>query len=177
METDLDSIKQLSEERHDENWQFRAFLKGSDTPSRKIDRMVHRLYEEVSSQIDCTTCANCCKEIRAVLDQEDIENLSKCLGLSAVEFRKQYLVQREKSDEFVFKEKPCPLLRDNRCSYYDCRPKACRAYPYLHKDDFVFRLIGVIKNSSICPIVFNVYEYLKAEIWHSQDFEYFDDVD
>ena len=177
METDLNRIKQLSEEKEDENWQFRAFLKGSDMPLQKIDRMVHRFHEQVSSQMDCTNCANCCKEIGVALDQEDIERLSKGLGVSMVQFKEQYLVQAEESDEFVFKERPCPLLKDNRCSYYEYRPKECRSYPHLHKNDFVFRLTGVIQNSSICPIVFNVYEYLKAEMWHMQDLEYFDDLD
>ena len=177
METDLKRIKQLSEEKEDENWQFRSFLKGSDTPLRKMDRMVHRLYEQVSSQIECTSCANCCKRIGVALDQEDIENLSKGLGISAVRFKKQYVVRSEESDGLVFKEKPCPLLKDNRCSYYEYRPKECRSYPHLHKKDFVFRLIDVIQNSSICPIVFNVYEYLKTEMWHMEDLEYFDDLD
>jgi hypothetical protein len=31
----------------------------------------------------------------------------------------------------------------------------------LNKDEFVFRLMGVIGNYEICPIVFNVYEMLK----------------
>lgn len=177
METDLNRIKQLSEKKEDENWQFRAFLKRSDTPLERIDRMVHRLYERVSSQIDCERCANCCKEIGVALDQEDIEKLSKSVGISAVRFRKQYLVQSDESGEFVFKETPCPFVEYNRCSHYEDRPKECRSYPHLHKNDFVFRLIGVIKNSAICPIVFNVYEYLKAEIWDFEEFEYFDDFD
>lgn len=35
-----------------------------------------------------------------------------------------------------------------------------------NKEDFVFRLIGVVGNYDVCPIVFNVYEQLKAELWH-----------
>jgi hypothetical protein len=27
-------------------------------------------------------------------------------------------------------------------------------------------LIGVVENYDVCPIVFNVYEQLKAELWH-----------
>jgi len=177
MKTDLDRLKQSSEEKAEENWQFRAFLKGSDTPFRKIDRMVHSLYKEISSQIDCTDCANCCKEIGVVLDQEDIERLSKGLGISQVQLKKQYLVRGEEPGEFVFEEKPCPLLKKNRCSCYNHRPKECRSYPHLDKKDFVLRLIGVIQNSSICPIVFNVYEHLKAEIWDVEDFDYLEDIE
>ena len=41
--------------------------------------------------------------------------------------------------------------------------------------NFVFRLWGVVENCSICPIVFNVYEQLKGELWHSGDDEFADD--
>jgi hypothetical protein len=41
----------------------------------------------------------------------------------------------------------------------------CKAIqPSLKKKDFVFRLIGVVNNYSICPIVFNVYEALKNKL-------------
>jgi len=170
METDLNRIKQLSEKKEDENWAFRAFLKGSDIPLRKMDRIVHKLYKQISSRIDCKKCANCCKEIELGLYKEDIDNFSKGLEISAEQFRKRYLVKGEEQGEFYFKEKPCPFLKNNLCSHYHYRPEACRSYPHLHKNDFVFRLIGVIRNSSVCPIVFNVYEHLKAEIWQSNDF-------
>ena len=177
METDLNRIKQLSEKKDDENWEFRAFLKKSDIALERMDRIVHRLYNQVCSQIDCTRCANCCKQIRIILDQEDIENFSKGLGISAVRFGNQYLIKNEESDEFILKQKPCPFLKDNLCSHYNYRPKACRSFPHLHKNDFVFRLIGVIQNSSICPIVFNVYEYLKAEVWQIDNLDNYEDFD
>jgi hypothetical protein len=41
----------------------------------------------------------------------------------------------------------------------------CRSYPHLHKKDFAHRVIKVIDNCSICPIAFNVFERLKAELW------------
>ncbi len=47
----------------------------------------------------------------------------------------------------------------------------------IKRNDFVSRLINVINNISICPIVFNVYESLKEEIWNNPEFEEFDDLD
>jgi len=32
-------------------------------------------------------------------------------------------------------------------------------------------LIDVIENTSICPIVFNVYEALKEEVWNNPEFD------
>ena len=166
METDLNRIKKLSKEKEDENWEFRSFLKGCGISEEKIDSIVHKLYKKVSSEIDCRTCANCCKEVQPVLDQEDIKNFSKCLSISIAQFKDQYLVKSKEPEKFVFNKKPCPLLKDNSCLHYPYRPKDCISYPHLHKRDFIFRLIGVVENCSICPIVFNVYEYLKDKIWY-----------
>ncbi|MBW1737720.1 MAG: hypothetical protein JRJ69_09220 [Deltaproteobacteria bacterium] len=52
------------------------------------------------------------------------------------------------------------------CSHYELRPEACRSFPHLHKEEFVSRLMGVIQNYAVCPIIFNVYERLKNELWH-----------
>ena len=175
LETDLDKIKELSKKKEDENWKFRSFLKGSGISREKIDTIVHELYQNVSSQIDCKTCANCCKQVQPVLDQEDIEKLSKCLDISVAQFKEKYLVKDKEPEKFVFNKKPCPFLKDNLCSHYTYRPKDCVSYPHLHKNGFILRLMDVIGNCSICPIVYNVFEYLKDEIWHYDDFNDFID--
>lgn len=171
METDPYKIKELAKKKEDENWKFRAFLKSCDISPEKMDSIVHRLYQQISSEIDCKLCANCCKEMQPVLDLEDIERLSEGSGITIDQFKKQYLVKDKESEGYIFNKKPCPLLKNNLCSYYDYRPKDCRSYPHLHKKDFVFRLIGVVHNCSVCPIVFNVYERLKGEIWYNQNFD------
>jgi hypothetical protein len=43
------------------------------------------------------------------------------------------------------------------------------------KRSFVFRLIGVVNNRSICPIVFHVFERLKDELWHTSAELWIDD--
>ena len=145
--------------------EFRSFLKGCDIPSEEIDRIVHKLYKEISSEIDCTICGNCCRDVQPLLDEEDVERLSAGLGISTAQFKKQYLVEDRESKKHVFREKPCPFLRDNSCLYYGYRPKDCASYPHLHKDGFIFRLIDVIDNCSVCPIAFTVYEQLKEMVW------------
>jgi hypothetical protein len=165
VETDISKIKALSKRKEDENWEFRSFLKESDVPSEEIDRIVNELYKETSIKIDCTSCANCCREMQPLLDDEDIERLSAGLGLSAAQFKKQYLVKDRESDKFLLKEKPCPFLKDNLCLHYKYRPKDCASYPHLNKEGFIFRLMDVIHNYSVCPIVFNVYGRLKESVW------------
>ncbi len=42
METDLNTIKKISEEKWDENWKFRSFLKCYDIPIEALDSIVHK---------------------------------------------------------------------------------------------------------------------------------------
>jgi len=171
IEIDIDRIRNLSEEKEEENWAFRSFLKSCEIPPSKIDLVVQKLNTTISSQIDCQTCGNCCKEILPVLKENDAISMARQLKLSINEFKNQYLVKTEDSDGYTFNTNPCPFLKDNRCTVHGFRPEDCRSYPHLHKKNFVARTISVIKNCSVCPIVFNVYENLKNEVWAMGDFD------
>lgn len=164
METNLEKIKELSKKKEDENWKFRAFLKWHDMLPRKMDSLVHDLYQRASKAIECRTCANCCIELQPIMDEEDIQRLSKGIGISITEFRERYLAKDEDSKGHRFNMSPCQFLVDNQCSHYAHRPKECRSYPHLHKKDFTSRLINVIENCSVCPIVYNVFEELKVRL-------------
>ncbi|CAB1081206.1 hypothetical protein D1AOALGA4SA_8862 [Olavius algarvensis Delta 1 endosymbiont] len=161
METDLIKIKNLTKEKADENWIFRTFLKGYD--NENLDSIVHKLFKQVSEAIDCTSCGNCCKEIQPILKKIDINKLSKSLHITPDQFITNYVNKDEDGDSRLYKL-PCPFLKGNKCTEYESRPAACISYPHLDKKDFFFRLIGVVNNYSICPIVFNVYEGLKSEL-------------
>jgi len=168
IETDLKKIKETAQKKEDENWEFRSFLKGYCIEVVKLDSIVHRLFDLVSMEIDCTACGNCCRGVSPILSQKDIERLAHGLGTSIEHFRRQFLVESDKnfSEGLIFNKEHCPLLKGNSCSHYELRPEDCRSFPHLHKKKFVSRLIGVIENYAICPLVFNVYERLKNELWH-----------
>jgi len=161
MEADLIKIENLAKEREVENWSFRTFLKGYYF--KNLDTIVHKLFKQVSEQIDCTACGNCCKIIQPILKKKDIDKFSKSLNITPDQFIIKYVDKDEEGDN-ILNRLPCPFLNDNKCTQYDSRPVDCVSYPHLHKKDFVFRLIGVVNNYSICPIVFNVYEALKTKL-------------
>ncbi|UCH94116.1 MAG: YkgJ family cysteine cluster protein [Candidatus Aminicenantes bacterium] len=166
IETNIKKIKKYCQEKKEKNWEFRRFLKTCNLGSKEIDAIVHQVYREVSSQIDCKACANCCKKASFLIEEKDIIRLARGLNLSLVEFKEKYILdcKERNGDGYTFNQLPCPFLEDNRCKVYRFRPGNCRSFPYLHKKDFVFKIINVIDNCSICPIVFNVYERLKKEI-------------
>jgi Fe-S-cluster containining protein len=168
LETDPHVVAKLAQEREDENWAFRRFLKGVDLEIEELDAIVHRHYGEVARQIDCCACANCCREVTPVLQEQDVDRLAIGLSISGEEVKEQFLTTDEDGD-LVFGDHPCPLLENNRCTVYDHRPEDCCSYPHLHKEEFVFRLIQAVANCSVCPIVFNVFERLKVELWRKTD--------
>ena len=167
LQTDPAVVARLAEERADENWDFRSFLKGSDLAIKEIDAIVHRHYEAVASQIDCTTCGNCCREVLPALQDHDVTRLAAGLEISREALAERFLVTR-KDGGLTFNGLPCPLLSENSCTVYEHRPNDCRSYPHLQKEEFRFRLIQAVQNCSICPIVFNVFELLKDELWHDE---------
>lgn len=160
MEKNLKNIVYISRKNEKKNRDFRAALKFKNLPDKKIDSIVNELNEKFSSEIDCKTCANCCARISPILRNDDIDQISKLLRIKPSVFIKTYLYEDEDKD-LVFKDSPCPFLKNNECSIYEDRPSDCKSYPHLHKKRFISNLMSVIHNCSICPIVFNVYEELK----------------
>lgn len=162
LELDLKVIKRLGKELEDENFDFRTFLKGCD--SDEVDEIVHNLHQEISAQIDCTQCGNCCNTLIPAVTKKEISRLSDIDNISPEEFENKYVEVDRISKIKYLKDTPCRYLKDKKCTIYPDRPEECRSYPHTHKDDFIFRLFGVIDNYEVCPIVFNLYEQLKKEL-------------
>ena len=178
---DYKNIGKLAEKKDDENWEFRCFLKAADIKTEELDAIVHKLYEEVAAQINCQECGNCCRVALPLLKTKDITKLSDHLSLSPDELKKQYLVKNEREDGFVFSGCPCPFFKDNKenysCTVYSARPNDCCSYPHLHKKNFSSRLIGIVNNCHVCPIVYNVYELLKTEMYNRGIRSYYKDYE
>ena len=174
LELSVDVIASLAEAHWADNWNFRAFLQQKVAPS-EIDREVQDLCRAVSAKIDCTACGNCCREIHPHLRAPDVTRLASGLGVTESELKSSLRDDVEKTS--VFRESPCPMLKDNKCSVYLHRPDDCREYPHLHKPDFLGGSIGTIENYGTCPIVFNVYGQLKKRWSYDSNNDYIGEKD
>lgn len=163
MALDLVQIRKSAEEKEDENWRFRRFLKDSDLESEEIDRHVFAITRRVWAGIDCTECANCCREVHPTFSDDEVECLARRLKMDRRELIEKYLKATEPGDENPWETRtlPCPFLEGNRCSVYDDRPADCRGYPYLDKPEFESRTMAMMQRASTCPIVYEVLEELK----------------
>ena len=109
----------------------RAFFdKLKRTKPKQLDDKIHQLHDEVFENIDCLTCANCCKTTSPIFYNKDVERLAKHLRMKPGDFIEKYLRIDEDKD-YVLKQSPCAFLgADNYSSVYDARPTACREYPH-----------------------------------------------
>jgi uncharacterized protein len=163
--TDIPLIRRYARHNEDADWRFRSYLKGSNKPDTEIDQTVQAITDEVWKDIDCTTCANCCKTLQIVVDDNDILQLSKSILIKPSQFVKLY-VETDGDGTKLLKSQPCVFLgQDKKCTVYENRPKACRDFPYLHRPRFRNRSITMVSNLGICPIVFNVWQRLKDVYW------------
>jgi len=147
LEIDLERIEQLAKERLTENMAFQTYLKTQN--SLKIDEIVHRLYKEIESKIDCRDCGNCCQNLRPIASHKELSQF----------------VAEENIESVMYAESiECMHLKNKQCTDYLNRPEECRLFPYLNQDNFIGKTYSAIQNYRICPHVFNVVEALKAEL-------------
>ena len=167
MLSDYENLEKLAREKEEENWEFRKFLKFYDDLSDKeLDKLVFKIADKIGSEIECTSCGRCCKELRPTFSQQDQQRLADRLEMTVEQLKEQYLEYDESDNKpgWQMNGAPCPFQKDNKCTVYEDRPQDCRGYPYLHKSGFSGRTMGMIERTFTCPIVFNVMESLKKEL-------------
>lgn len=156
-----EELNRISKQVEKESNRFYKRLK--KRPPAGIDEEVTLLDEEVFRKIDCTTCANCCKTISPVFKDRDITRLAAHFKIRPAIFTDKYLFLDEDGD-YVLKSTPCPFLATNNlCGIYDIRPAACRSYPHTGTLPVRKSWELIIKNSAVCPAVYEITEQLKKK--------------
>lgn len=160
---DLSAIEKQSLSMGKENWDFLSFL-GDIGESAELNKLFISIMSQLNREIECTQCGNCCRHNIPVLDRKDIDRLSTCLQLSNDEITAEYLHKFTAKDLYIMNRVPCPFLKDNICSVYEERFDSCRVYPQLFSYSNVVSTGNLIRNTGICPIIFNFYEILKKKL-------------
>jgi len=156
---DLNTFNQQAKNRAVENKKFLERLKKKD--SRKVDDAFHEVHEVVFEEMNCLTCANCCKTTSPIFYPADIDRLAKALRMKPGDFMELYL-RTDEDNDYVLKSSPCPFLDDdNHCRVYNERPKACREYPHTDRKKMVQITVLTYKNTLVCPAVLEMVERLK----------------
>lgn len=161
MITDLVQIRRAGEQKTAENEKFRRFLKSRDFP----DRRLRVIAEQIQDQIDCTVCANCCRQATAVVTDRDAQRLAKALRLKLGRFLQEYTVENDEGRVLKRTESGCIFLDGNTCSVYEARPHVCEGYPHTVRGNgsIASRMWQFIDRATYCPIVYNTMEAWKTE--------------
>ena len=77
--------------------------------------------------------------------------------MTANDFIDKYL-RLDEDNDLVLQKVPCAFLgKDNYCSIYEFRPKACREYPHTDRANQRGILKLTEKNAKICPAVADIF--------------------
>lgn len=163
MEERLKSLPKNAKEKHTETKKYFTKLKKKNP--KRLDLLMQELHDDEFSRTNCLNCANCCKTTSPIFTNKDISRISKHLRMKEGAFIDQYL-KRDEDDFMVLKTAPCTFLdeSDNSCFIYDVRPKACAEYPHTNRKKFVQLTQLTLKNTAVCPAVFNIVERLKKDL-------------
>ncbi|MFZ9301273.1 MAG: YkgJ family cysteine cluster protein, partial [Chitinophagaceae bacterium] len=63
------------------------------TPPKTLDQWAVTTEPNVWKEVDCLSCANCCKSMTPTFTNADIKRIANFLGTTANDFRKTYLLK------------------------------------------------------------------------------------
>jgi Fe-S-cluster containining protein len=142
---------------------MRVFLgKIERNPPRSLDKIAVEVEKEIWQEVDCITCANCCKSMTPTFTNKDIARISAHFNLSKSEFKEKWLFQDKKGD-WMNTKTPCQFLdkKTNMCSIYDIRPADCAGFPHLAKKKMVNYIDVHKQNVEYCPATYKMVEKMQ----------------
>ena len=148
-----------------------AFLKKlDDIVPHDMPDLVTKTDATVWRDIDCTTCANCCKTMTPTFTKADMARISAHLGMDVKAFKTKWLMKEEESGDWVNTTQPCQFLEDNKCSIYEVRPADCAEFPHHNKKPFDLYNDTFTNNLVHCPATLTLVDRLKKVV--ERDYEW-----
>ena len=131
-----------------------------------LDDLAGQLDAEVWKEIDCLSCANCCKTMTPTFTAKDIRRISKHLNMRPKDFKERWLKYEKKDGDWVNKTQPCQFLdlSTNMCSIYELRPDDCAGFPHLAKKKMIDYMHVHRQNISYCPATYKMVEKMMEKI-------------
>jgi Fe-S-cluster containining protein len=157
----LVNLRSFKQKVHHYQKPFKKFLgKIEKNPPRGLDKIAETIDAEVWKEIDCLTCANCCKTMSPTFTNADIKRISSHFDMSPQEFKDKWLEFDKKEGDWMNKKQPCQFLdlNTNMCSIYEVRPADCAGFPHLKKKRMVEYIHVHQQNVSYCPATFKMVE-------------------
>ena len=158
MIVNLRSFKQKV--RHHQKKLKRFLGKIEKNPPRGLDTIAEKIDAEVWKEVDCLSCANCCKSMTPTFTKKDIKRIAEHFEITPAEFKNKWLIYEKSDNDWINKKQPCQFLNlgTNMCSIYEVRPSDCAGFPYLKKKKMVEYIHVHQQNIEYCPATYKMVE-------------------
>jgi len=132
---------------------------------RGLDKLAAATEPEVWKEVDCLTCANCCKTMSPTFTKADIKRIASHFNQTPDEFTTKWL-RKDRIGDMLNKTEPCQFLdlNDNKCSIYEVRPADCSGFPHLSKKRMIDYVHVHKQNIEYCPATYKLVEKMQAAI-------------
>jgi Fe-S-cluster containining protein len=146
---------------------FKRFLgKLEKKPPRGLDKIAGELDVEIWKEIECLSCANCCKTMTPTFTPKDIKRIAAHLDMTASAFKTTWLHYEKSDKDWVNNKQPCQFLNleNNMCSIYEVRPESCAGFPHLPKKKMVEYIHVHQQNIDYCPATYKFVEKMMERL-------------
>ena len=160
--TDLAEIFRLGTAKEKENLAFRRYL----SARHYADKPFQIVASELRQHVDCTACANCCRHSVVPVNQPEIEDIARHLGVASESVARLYTVPDPDAPALrilLNSREGCVFLDGNLCMIYEARPKTCRNFPHVAAGTHSLgsRPSSLARWAAYCPIIYNALESYK----------------
>lgn len=154
--------KERAKEEYEANLLFLRNLQVIKSDQLKND--VLQAHKNAFEEINCLSCANCCKSSPPIVTRKDAKRMGKALGIPPKTFIKKYLIH-DIDGSMMMNGVPCTFLQeDNTCTIYHDRPQACRAYPHTDDPNYLNKPRFNVENTVVCPAAYAVVKMLETSV-------------
>ena len=135
-------------------------------PPYNLEALAEKADNEAWGQVNCFSCANCCKVMSPTYTFRDIKRIAVHLGMRPKDFREKWLYRDKKENDWMNKSLPCQFLdlKSNMCSIYEVRPGDCAGFPHLIKAPITDYMYVHKQNIGYCPATLLFVEKLNEAI-------------
>jgi Fe-S-cluster containining protein len=164
MQVNLRSFKQKV--RHHGAAMKRFLGRIEKKPPRGLDKLAEEIDTAVWKEVDCLSCANCCKSMTPTFTNTDIKRIANHFEMTPAQFKEKYLEFDKKEGDWMNKKQPCQFLdmTTHFCSIYEIRPSDCAGFPHLKKKKMTEYIHVHQQNISYCPATFKMIEKMQERL-------------
>jgi Fe-S-cluster containining protein len=160
-------LKELKKKYEAKKKVFRKFIDDLEEAEHQgVKKQAKAADKEVWQEVDCLSCANCCKKMTPTLTKKDMERIAHHLGYTVKAFKEKYLLYDKEDKDWRMQKQPCVFLDldTNKCTIYAVRPNDCAGFPHLTKTPLKSYLYIHKQNIEYCPATFRFVEKMMERI-------------